>query len=482
MIYKIIVDKQSRTNPSSEKKEYTIDIEELRVKGEIYDSLVIKKDETYVMRRLSLSELHVLSVLEEPIKEPLGDLNVELFEGDNYIYLLDMIGNKFYAEYIVKNEFTEMYVTNAEMNSAITQTAQEIDLSVNQKLTSYSTIKELTQVKDEAINTSDTNTDNKLKDYSTTIEMNSAINLKADEIQSSVSKTYTTKEETTTAKQEAIDSANSSTDDKLDNYSTTVEMNSAITQKANEINLELEGKVDEEKFTGANIMLAINNDSSSATINADKISLNGKKINLTSEDIVIESDSFNVDKNGRVSIIDNTGTTGELNIYTEGTNYKTEVRSFGQFFNGPNGYVGIEADFAMSGGTIKVSPSQEDWSNCTFIQNGSIECVTLKQTSLANQKKNFEKLKSGLDILKDIDIYKYNLKSEEDTTKKHIGFVIGDNYNYSEEVTSNNNDGVDIYSFVAVCCKAIQEQQEQIENQNNLIKSLTERIEKLEAK
>lgn len=163
MIYKIIVDKQSRTNPSSEKKEYIIDIEELRVKGDVYDSLVITKDEDYVMRRLSLSELQVLNVLKKPIKQPLPDLNIELFEGDNYIYLVDMIGNKFYAEYIVKNEFTDMYVTNAEMNSAINQSAKEIDLAVNQKLT----------------------------DYSTTEEMNSAINLKSNQIEESVSNSTT---------------------------------------------------------------------------------------------------------------------------------------------------------------------------------------------------------------------------------------------------------------------------------------------------
>ena len=90
MQYKIIVDKQPSTNPSDEKKEYIIDIEELRVKGDVYDSIVITKDEDYVMRRLSLSEYGVLSVLEEEIKEPLLDINIELFEGDNYIYLMDM--------------------------------------------------------------------------------------------------------------------------------------------------------------------------------------------------------------------------------------------------------------------------------------------------------------------------------------------------------------------------------------------------------
>lgn len=142
MQYKIIVDKQPRTNPSTEKKEYIIDIEELRVKGDVYDSLIITKNEDYVMRRLELTKYKKLKVLEEEVKEPLQNLNIELFEGDNYIYLVDMIGNKFYAEYLLKNDFTDMYVTKSEMNSEISQTANRIELSVNQKLTGYSTVQE----------------------------------------------------------------------------------------------------------------------------------------------------------------------------------------------------------------------------------------------------------------------------------------------------------------------------------------------------
>ena len=85
MQYKIIVDKQSRTNPTVEKKEYIIDIEELRCKGDVYDSIVITKSEDYVIRRLELTEYHVLNVLPEPIKQPLPDLNIELFEGNKIL-------------------------------------------------------------------------------------------------------------------------------------------------------------------------------------------------------------------------------------------------------------------------------------------------------------------------------------------------------------------------------------------------------------
>jgi hypothetical protein len=103
--------------------------------------------------------------------------------------------------------------------------------------------------------------------------------------------------------------------------------------------------------------------------------------------------------------------------------------------------------------------------------SGAVKCVSLTQTSLAESKKNFEKLesKNALDILKNVDIYKYNFKFEEDTDKKHFGFVIGDDYNYSKEITSKTNDGVDIYSMVSVLWQVVKEQQEEIEKLKEMI-------------
>lgn len=195
MQYKIIVDKQSRTNPSSDKREYVIDIEELRYQGDVYDSLIITKEEDYVIRRLSLSEYGVLSVLNKEVKEPINDINIELFEGDNYIYLADMTGNYIYAEYLLKNEFTDMYITDAELNTAIKQTEKTIELSVNQKLIGYSTKQETKSAIELATESINLGVNKKLEDYSTKEEMNSAINIKADSITSSVSKTYATKDE-----------------------------------------------------------------------------------------------------------------------------------------------------------------------------------------------------------------------------------------------------------------------------------------------
>lgn len=113
----------------------------------------------------------------------------------------------------------------------------------------------------------------------------------------------------------------------------------------------------------------------------------------------------------------------------------------------------------------------------TTVGSGGITTPTLTQTSKAENKKNFEKftLEEAKTILNNTDIYKYNLKTQDDKDKKHIGFVIGDDYNYSEEITSEKNDGANIYSMTSVLYTVVQEQQKQIEK-------LQERVEKLEGR
>lgn len=134
MQYKIVIDKQSRKTPSNDKREYVLNIEELRYKDDIYDTLVINTNETYIKRKLQLSKHGILTELETPVIEKLEDLDIQLFEGDNYIYLIDRQGNKFYAEYVIKNDLTNTFATNVEMKSAINQTAQDIMFTVNRKV------------------------------------------------------------------------------------------------------------------------------------------------------------------------------------------------------------------------------------------------------------------------------------------------------------------------------------------------------------
>lgn len=215
----------------------------------------------------------------------------------------------------------------------------------------------------------------------------------------------------------------------------------------------------------------------------------GNSINLTSKNMTIDSENLTVDKNGSVKIRD-TGKVGNTNltlISGEGESWQHEnlIRSDGIFLD-------YGLDPVENGSMINISPAAVgrpvidltctlnndygytqigdnllylmDRTNTTTIQASGIKTPTLTQTSLSTSKKNFEKLENALDIIKNVDIYKYHLKDQKKSEKKHIGFVIGDEFNYSEEITSQKNDGVDLYSMISVCFKAIQEQQEIIEN------------------
>ena len=138
------------------------------------------------------------------------------------------------------------------------------------------------------------------------------------------------------------------------------------------------------------------------------------------------------------------------------------------------GVDGINTTYLVSNNIVcgKTGTSYNDFIGATINGNtGNITCVSLTQTSKEENKKNFEKLTNAKDILNQVDIYKYNFKEEKDTHKKSIGFVIGDNFNYSQEITSTNNDGANIYSMVSVLWQVVKEQQEEINELKEMIKN-----------
>lgn len=229
--------------------------------------------------------------------------------------------------------------------------------------------------------------------------------------------------------------------------------------------------------------------------------LNGKEINLTSDNTTINSTNFSVDKDGKMTCSNANILGGDIELSTDDLNNAkviakttdgsiyTQIRPTGirTMYDGAllfwvNGTATTIANIhgqgvIFAGNALYIkddSNSNDDYPISLTGTNGNIKCVSLTQTSKEESKKNFERLENGLDIVKNTDIYKYNLKSQEDTDKKHIGFVIGDNYNYSEEITSENNDGVDTYSMISVAYKAIQE----LAEENKELKTRIEALEK----
>ena len=249
-------------------------------------------------------------------------------------------------------------------------------------------------------------------------------------------------------------------------FATKAELNSSITLTKDEINMEVEKKVDDKDYTAANIMLKINNDTSEAKINADKIELTandilnliaGNEINLSSKNIIITSDKFKVDKEGNLVC---TGATlksvnvdgGTINLAGDGFDKCLTV----QKTDGSLKSIVYSAGYrGMNGAETKVA---------IMNNTGTISCVSLVQTSLSTKKKNFKLFKNAISLIKNSDIYTYNFKNETNETKKHIGLVIGDNYKCCDEVINEERNAIDIYSMISVAWQAIKEQQVIIDN------------------
>lgn len=146
---------------------------------------------------------------------------------------------------VSKNYETKENATNTktELESSIKQTADGFTAELSKQVT------ETKQYAESAAETAESNakqnTADKLKDYSTTTEMNTQINATAEGISAEVSR-------------------------KLQSYSTTEQMNSAIRQTADSINTEVSKKVN-----GDEIISKINQSAENISIEANKINLNG---------------------------------------------------------------------------------------------------------------------------------------------------------------------------------------------------------------
>lgn len=218
----------------------------------------------------------------------------------------------------------------------------------------------------------------------------------------------------------------------------------------------------------------------------------GTKISLS--DGSIDTKNFKLNNTGTITIYDTGGSlASNANIQilstVSGGNQSTIFKSTGvaHFYNINNpddNRISISTIFgypemqlikgnysgSLSNEELLFIKSQSGSSDVTTtIRASGIVTPSVTQTSLETQKKNFEKFENGIEVIKNIDIYKYNLISENNNDKKHIGFVIGDKFNYSKEITSKNNDGVDLYSMISVVLQAVKEQQQQIEKLEGLI-------------
>lgn len=242
-----------------------------------YDEFILDYDAhtCIVNKKCKWNSDATVGLLDTPRTDEYEYPTIPLTNGDYTVSLVNYNNAYLFARLMVQNIYTTQYATKAEVGTQISQAVQNINLSVDTKLSNYSTTTQMNTAinlaKNEInINVSEVNTkaetaqnvasnattlannaqttannaqelaenlnENLTTNYYTKSETTSAINTKANQITASVSENYSTKTETTQAKNDAINTANANTTQVLQSYSTTEQMNSAIDLKANEIN------------------------------------------------------------------------------------------------------------------------------------------------------------------------------------------------------------------------------------------------------
>lgn len=215
--------------------------------------------------------------------------------------------------------------------------------------------------------------------------------------------------------------------------------------------------------------------------------LSGNEINLGSKQITIKSDNFNVDKDGNMNVLNAI----LKNITIDGGSIKLNANDFEsriEIVNQNNqrrvllgsNYLEIQRTTGDSPISIGINTLGQAFLivEDTSIWKSGITTPNLTQTSLEKIKKNIKKFnKNAIDIIKNSEIYEYNLKTEEDTDKKHIGFVIGNKYKTPNEVISKSGDGIDTYSMTSLLWLALKQE---TTNKDKRIAELEERLQKLE--
>ena len=122
-------------------KTYELGITEvLRKNGSVYDEYVLESGQAQIIRRINSNG----TVKTNPTTQNLGEFSIALEEGTNTITIKNYSADM-YVKYAIKSAYTDIFATQVQMNSSITQTAEEINLEVSKKVDSNEVISKINQ-------------------------------------------------------------------------------------------------------------------------------------------------------------------------------------------------------------------------------------------------------------------------------------------------------------------------------------------------
>lgn len=254
----------------------------------------------------------------------------------------------------------------------------------------------------------------------------------------------------------------------------------ADAEKGSEFNVKADN-IKLEGYTTINNGFSIDLDGNMECNNA---TINGGKILL--EDDIYGAPSFNIKgtNNRATDIYSNriymTSNYGDYSIRTSNTDIKQLFRDNISTLDNTLDNNGIKTNYWNDNGEITIAlllndnpyilvENADSTKNTSITPNG-VWSPSFNNNSQESKKKNIKKINNVLTEIINSDIVEYHWKSEDNNEKKHIGLIIADEtgkYNTPSIVMNNEGNAIDLYSMCSMSWKAIQEQQEQIEELKN---------------
>ena len=415
---------------------YKLDFEYLNYMNEtVYDKYVYEEGKQWIERNVGFDANGDMYQLVNTYKEIKPDIDIEI-KSNSLITLLSHSSAILKAEYLIENQYTEIFATQAYVNSEIKQTADAIELQVDAKVDEDEIVAKLNLGIQDG---------------------QGVINLVGNTV--TIDSDYFTLDETGHIDATSGEIAGFNMTDK--NFNNNISGLYDFSKydlnilKAFVLNYLVESDND----------IALYDMNGSGTLSGQDYSIIKTILIGTTENTKQASGKFVINSDNPKNCVQMLNSNNEpvVSMGVGGVNASVVATE--------NLAVMDLADWESSSEAKGVYGNKNGELTATV----SVSSQAFINTSSETKKKNINKVKSGLDILKDIDIYTYNYNEENrKSNKKHYGVVIGDDYNYSTEITDNKNEGVDLYSFISVCCASIKEQQEEIEQLQKEIKSLKE--------
>lgn len=484
--FTLISDKQGRIAPTEEAKKIDIKLAEpLRNLADVYDELNITQGKCIVTRRIGVDKNLELYVLDTEEIEEIGNVYIPTFEGDTYLYIKEYYNIEYTAKYIKENEYSEVFATNVELNSKIEQTAGSIKQEVNKKV-GKEEFGTLIEQNAEAVKYAW----NQISEYLQMEVLKGNVSLvvrgENQKLLMSLDKNgqnfYKDNEELLGEMGiQRVDETDYVAFSVPSDYNQTIESGMAwglTTTSDNKFhpilyvkNFAIENEQSDAWYgqivlQNSDLVLA----SLESGIVIGNVRIYGNFLNgIVFEDINTGIVILNINpSNNAMPGYQN----GQINILDKISFYANQAGSNTMKIGAEEHYCLMTDDGYLSCDELY---AENEISCNTLRAFGHIYCNNgVEPFSLSEKKRNIQKYNNkAIEEVKKTDIFYYNYKEDKENCKKRVGAVIGSDYNCSEEIIGTEGKGIDLYSMISVAYKALQEQQEIIEKQE-------ERITKLE--